>query len=1019
MASNVLINFTADTGGLDQTNQKLEALIGKEKELKQEIANLNQELDNAYGVNGGQKKAVDFGKTIESLKGKITNTEKDLKRTTRSISELFNAQKNIEKQIVNSNIEKTFKAQRYELENQLRLLRLNGQVGTEEYEKVRQKLTELNVVQREVTAELKQQSSATYVFDTILQGTQLAAGGYSVLTGTMSLFGSENKDLQKTMVKLQSLIAITTGLQQIQNTVIGEGNILQRIAIVQTAAKTKAEALSTKGTITATIAQKAFNIVAYANPYVLLAIAIISVVGALYLFSRDTETAAEKQKRLNELQREAIDLQQQFADAIKSRSNQIIRQLERELELMQAQGVSEAQLALKRRQIAEERLTLAEKLENFYKDDIDNLDQNIRKAEDLKYQLQDINDQLKSGNKVVTVLIDSKIKRFDPKSEDFQNMKSGIEDELSNINLKIGNAQEVIEQVKDTNNQIDVLDANAQKRSKELGKKNAVALAQYRILIAKQGSEEELKAQIAAAETKLRVDLQNSEITKGERLKLARETELEIQRLRDEFNRKQLQDELEITKAGLSAAKEGSLEEYNLNLVRLAQQKKIELANRTLSVNQRLSIEAKYNKDVEDLTDKYLNNVASNEINTQISTLNARLLAVKEGSNEEYAIRVEIAEENARLQKQDVENTVKNEQLKAAKIKEINAQLAKDKKVILYDQETKNIERQYQSERLAISQQYEKGKLSKWKYEKELDQITINSLNSQIESRRKNGEDTLSLELELSQKRIEIAQQEMQARLAIAEEVFNTISVFSSLEYEGKKNRIQQELNDLSHYYTTDAEEAKKNKNVKLISETEYNKRQLDLKRKAAKAEKDEAIFNLALTNSQAVARAFKDFPWPISAVIAALVGLQTLRQYTAIKNKPLPKYWKGRKGGQGEFSLIGEQGPEIMYIPEGASIMPAHISRNAINGDSSAFSKWNMPPVDMKMPMVPLISQQLISDARKTYNTEIDYEKMGKAFAKYQKTAPAPKVSVNFDKDGLIISNNGNTTRFLNSKHN
>ncbi|MFK2394780.1 hypothetical protein ACIXOK_02805 [Bacteroides fragilis] len=60
---------------------------------------------------------------------------------------------------------------------------------------------------------------------------------------------------------------------------------MDSVRTTQIKAKTAAEALSTKGTIAATAAQKVFNVVASANPYVLLATALVTVVGALYLFA--------------------------------------------------------------------------------------------------------------------------------------------------------------------------------------------------------------------------------------------------------------------------------------------------------------------------------------------------------------------------------------------------------------------------------------------------------------------------------------------------------------------------------------------------------------------------------------------------------------------------------------------------------------------------------------------------------------------------------------------------------------
>ncbi|NDW19871.1 hypothetical protein D0T53_13280 [Dysgonomonas sp. 216] len=1011
MASNVLINFSADTGGLDEANRKLQELKTQEQELTREVQNLQR-------VQAADAKAA---KNEKERAKAVLEYEKAIVDTKKSIEDLSNAQKELEKNIASSNIEKSFRAIRFELEEQLRVMRLNGEAGSEEYEKIRQKLTELNIAQKEVTAELKQQTSATYVFDSILQGTQLATGGVSVLTGAYALLGQENKEIQQLMLKLNALTTINTGLQQVQNAVMGEGNIIQRVSILQTRAKVAAEALSTKGTITATIAQKAFNLVAYANPYVLLAVAIITVVGALYIFSRNTETAAEKQKKLNELVKESIDLKDKYADELKKRGEENIASLQREYDLMKARGASEAQLALKQRQIDQERIKNANTMAIYYKDEISNIEKNKAAVDKYTRGLANMNNALyeaqKKGLKKTTFMFDGQVQKISINEKAIESAREKLQQGLDISTLRLNQGRSALKQQEEAIQEEQKNREEANKKAAEAGRRSAIAEAEYRVLISKKGSQEELNAQISALEAKKQADLQNANITKGERLRITKETELQIQQLRDDYNKKQLQDELELINAGLSAAKEGSIQEYNLNINRLAQQKKIELSDRNLTANQKLAIEAKYNKEVEKLTDDYLNHVAETETNTQLSTIKTRLAQAKSGTEEEYSLRILLAEENARLQRQDVENTIKNEELKAARIKEINAELAKEKKEILNDQDTSTIKRNADQETLIYTQQYEKGKISRREYESEMNRITIESLNKQIDARRKNGEDTIDLEQELAEKRIEIAEQEAEARAAIQEELFNTISVLSSTYYDSQKNKIQQQLSDLDHYYTTDAEKAKENSNLKLISEEEYNRRQLELKQKQAKAEKNEAIFNLILTNGQAVARAFKDYPFPASAVIAALVGVQTLAQLNNIRSQPLPKYWKGRKGGKGEFALVGEYGAELMYIPKGASIMPSYDSAKALNGDYSVMNKWNMPAMNPSYPVVPAISQQLITDARSSYDSEIDYDKIGKSVAKYQKKPVERPVYVSVDRSGTTITDGNTKTKYLNNK--
>ena len=46
-----------------------------------------------------------------------------------------------------------------------------------------------------------------------------------------------------------------------------------------------------------------------------------------------------------------------------------------------------------------------------------------------------------------------------------------------------------------------------------------------------------------------------------------------------------------------------------------------------------------------------------------------------------------------------------------------------------------------------------------------------------------------------------------------------------------------------------------------------------------------------------------------------------------------IPKLWKGSNYTLGGLTLVGEQGPELVNMPRGASVMPAHKTRSALEG--------------------------------------------------------------------------------------
>lgn len=122
----------------------------------------------------------------------------------------------------------------------------------------------------------------------------------------MGLFGQENEESAQQAAKLQKILALLSIVEQVNTNILKEGIIQNKLAVVtdgirttQLRARAAAEAASTKGTIAATIAQKVFNAVAAANPYVLLALALATVTAGLYAFVSGSSDAKNEQKKLN------------------------------------------------------------------------------------------------------------------------------------------------------------------------------------------------------------------------------------------------------------------------------------------------------------------------------------------------------------------------------------------------------------------------------------------------------------------------------------------------------------------------------------------------------------------------------------------------------------------------------------------------------------------------------------------------------------------------------------------------
>jgi hypothetical protein len=96
-------------------------------------------------------------------------------------------------------------------------MRLNGQQNTEEYQKMAEKAAQLS----DTLGDLRAQTSILANDDANLQGfisgVNGLSGAFTTATGVMSLFASENENLMKIQARVQSVMAITMGLQQVFN----------------------------------------------------------------------------------------------------------------------------------------------------------------------------------------------------------------------------------------------------------------------------------------------------------------------------------------------------------------------------------------------------------------------------------------------------------------------------------------------------------------------------------------------------------------------------------------------------------------------------------------------------------------------------------------------------------------------------------------------------------------------------------------------------------------------------------
>lgn len=161
-----------------------------------------------------------------------------------------------------------------------------------------QQLTERAGIIQDAMGDVQQSisnvASDTRTFDQLAQGASVVTAGFQGLTGAGKLLGIEMEDNVEVIAKLQAAMAVTNSLTTIQNALQKQSALMQGVMAAKAglaAAAQKAVALATGD---ATKAQAAYNAVANANPYVLLATAIAAVTGAFYALGSSADDTANK-----------------------------------------------------------------------------------------------------------------------------------------------------------------------------------------------------------------------------------------------------------------------------------------------------------------------------------------------------------------------------------------------------------------------------------------------------------------------------------------------------------------------------------------------------------------------------------------------------------------------------------------------------------------------------------------------------------------------------------------------------
>ena len=558
---------------------------------------------------------------------------------------------------------------------QLALLRLEGKQGTAEYQQLSKETAILRDAVKDATAEITRMASDTSNLDAVLGAAAAASGGFAAFTGAMELFGAESEDVQEAQKKLQAAIAITTGVQAIQNAVQKQSAVMLGISRIQMAALSKAQVYNrlvtmqgTKATLAAIVAQKAFNLIAAANPYVLLALALITVVGALVLFASNTDKSAKNQQKLNEAQKAWLDYLATEATEMNRVSNERVAQLERELNIAKARNASLGETRKIEDEILAERTKAHNKSVGFYAQELNDLEANRAKLQQLNEMLLRVNQAKARGDKKIYIDVDLDGKIDKVKVDD---AIDAIQGQIDNTGRAVDIAVNLKTEGADLDAQRKIQDAQRQQENRNAAKAETDILRKAedaRIALIKNSFDQQ-RAQRQAANARAIADIQlqlrteanlttkarkalNDQIT-ALRQQLANDM-VDIanqQRAAELAAQRTTQDaQIALMAEGAEKQREQLRVEYDRQIqditTRLGTERGLTEAQTTELLNQQTLLQQQYAKELGELNDQ----ITIDQMNREAQRTQLRLDAAREGSQEEINLRIQLLQQQRAIE---------------------------------------------------------------------------------------------------------------------------------------------------------------------------------------------------------------------------------------------------------------------------------------------------------------------------------------------------------------------------------
>lgn len=304
-ATNSVISATA--GDIENTFRQIDEMYSIHtsavKELESDYAKLAEMADKAF-MSGNDEEYVNITKKQDAIRREIAARKElisEIELQADALSEYERKQEeNRKKTEENANAHVSFRTQLRNVREEMLMLEQAGKTNTDEYRALEQEAGRLAGALSNVNRQTQILGHNQSGFQGVISGISGMSGALSAATGTVSLFADKNEDLQQIMLKVQSLMAITIGLQQVQQ-MLHEKSAFSLIVL------TKAKNLFSAATFRAGKTLIGFgasaNVARFAATALMATLTLglsAAITGIIYLFSKYNESQEKAKEKIQE-----------------------------------------------------------------------------------------------------------------------------------------------------------------------------------------------------------------------------------------------------------------------------------------------------------------------------------------------------------------------------------------------------------------------------------------------------------------------------------------------------------------------------------------------------------------------------------------------------------------------------------------------------------------------------------------------------------------------------------------------